>query len=86
MKFVSRILDLQFHSGTRIHSLARKVSPGSYTTDIVPRACNRIYKNDNDSDWGKKTVHLHALTEYPFKLPSNNQETSANHRSDSVLI
>ena len=36
--------------------------------------------------WGKETIHLHALPEYPFKLPSNNQRTSANHRSDSVLI
>ena len=29
---------------------------------------------------------LQTLPEYPFKLSSNNQRSSTNHRSDSVLI
>ena len=32
------------------------------------------------------TIHLHALPEYLLKLSRNNQSTSTNHRSDSVLI
>ena len=40
----------------------------------------------NNSNRGKETVHSHALPEYPFKLLSNNQRTSSNDRSDSVLI
>ena len=72
--------------GTRIHNSPRKICPGFYTTDSIPRACDRLCKNDNNSDLGKETIYLHALPEYPFKLSSINQRSSTNHRSDSVLI
>ena len=73
-------------TGTKIHNSPRKISPGSYTTDNIPGVCDRLCKNDNNSDWRKETIHLHTLPEHPFKLPSNNQRTSANHRSDSDLL
>ena len=69
-----------------IHNSPRKICPGSYTTDKILRVCDRPCKNDNNSDWGKEAIHLHALLEYPFKLSSINQRSSTNHRSDSVLI
>ena len=72
--------------GTKIHNSSRKISLGSYTTDNIPRVRDRLCKNDNNSDWGKETIYLHALPEYPFKLSSNNQSSSTNHRSDNVLI
>ena len=79
LRFVSIILELQLHS-------YGKNSPGSYTTDNIPRVCDILCKNNNNSDRRKETIHLHALPEYPLKLSSNNERTSANHRRDSVLI
>ena len=57
-------------------------STGHLITDNFPMVCDRLCKNDNNSDWGNKTIHLHTLSEYPFKLSSNNQRSSTNHRSD----
>ena len=60
--------------GSRTHNSHRRTSLGSDTTDDVTKVCDRLCQNDNKSEWGKKAIHLNNLTEYPFKLPSNNQK------------
>ena len=34
----------------RIHSSPRKVSPGLYTTNTIPKVCDRLCQNDNNSE------------------------------------
>ena len=70
----------------RIHSSRRNVSPGLNTTNNIPKVCDRLCQNEKNSGWGKETISLHALPEYPFKLLNNNQRTSINYWNDSVLI
>ena len=54
------------------------------TQHNIPRVCDRLCKNDNNSDWKQSiyTLCLNFLLNYQATI----RELSANHRGDSVLI
>ena len=71
LRFVSRLLELQLQSQNS--QFTQKSQSWSFSTDNVSRVCDKLFQNDNRSDWGKETIHLQALPEYSFKLLSSNK-------------
>ena len=58
--------------GFTINSEKPVLFPVSYTTDNTHKVFDRLFQNGSNSDWGKVTIYLHALSEYPSKLLGNN--------------
>ena len=58
--------------GFTINSEKPVLFPVSYTTDNTHKVFDRLFQNGNNSVWGKVTIRLHALSEYPSKLLGNN--------------
>ena len=80
--FASRILELQLNSYKNQDSQFTQKSQSWFLHNRKIKVCDRLYRNGNNSDLGRKQS-IYMLCQ---NLLSNYQATSANHRSDSVLI